>query len=89
MPKVNGPLLRRTRRVRGETVDEVAPTFGIAPGSLRNIENMRGEASDAVIAKMALYYQLDEDKIRDVASGVLELKRQRSRRQVLKVRSVA
>jgi transcriptional regulator with XRE-family HTH domain len=66
MPKVNGPLLRRTRRGRDESVEDVAPHLQIAPGTLRNIENMRAEASDRLIGRLARYYDLDEVEVRKV-----------------------
>lgn len=87
MPKVNGPLLRRTRRMRGESVEDVAPKVGLAPGSLRNIENMRGAAGDLVIAKLAEHYQIDEDAIRTLPAPV-EVKKavKTTARPVLKAR---
>ncbi len=87
MPKVNGPLLRRTRRMRGESVEDVAPKVGLAPGSLRNIENMRGNAGDLVIAKLAQHLQLDEDAIRTLPAPVQVKKAtKKSARPVPKVR---
>lgn len=64
MPKVNGPLIRRTRRGRDLSVEDVAPQLEIAPGTLRNIENMRAEASDRLIGRICRFFELDEVAIR-------------------------
>ncbi|MEV6897508.1 helix-turn-helix transcriptional regulator [Amycolatopsis sp. NPDC051372] len=66
MPKVNGPLLRRTRRSRDMSVDDVAPHLEISPGTLRNIENMRAVASERLIGRIARFYDLDEVEVRKV-----------------------
>lgn len=64
MPKVNGPLIRRTRRGRDLSVEDAAPHLKIAPGTLRNVENMRAEASDRLIGRMCEFFDLDEIAVR-------------------------
>lgn len=59
MPHVNGLLLRRTRRARDESTEDVATAVGIKPGSLRNIEAMRVPASDRLIYRLANHLGLD------------------------------
>lgn len=68
MPKINGPLLRRTRRGRDESVEVVAPHLGIAPGTLRNIEGMRAEAGERLIGRIVRYYDgcFTEEQLREV-----------------------
>lgn len=89
MPKINGPLLRRARRSRGESVEQVAPDLELQPGSLRNVENMRGEASDRVIALiLERFPEIDEKALRTVPPPV-PVPRVTKKRAVLKTRSVA
>jgi hypothetical protein len=88
MPKVNGPLIRRTRRGRDLSVEDVAPDLDIAPGTLRNIENMRAEASDRLIGRICRYFELDEDAVRTLPTPPTGVGRA-VRRAVIKARSVA
>jgi DNA-binding XRE family transcriptional regulator len=88
MPKVNGPLIRRTRRGRDLSVEDAAPHLDIAPGTLRNIENMRAEASDRVIGRICRYFELDEDDVRTIPTAPRGVGRA-TKRAVLKARSVA
>lgn len=88
MPKVNGPLIRRTRRGRDESVEDAAPHLKIAPGTLRNIENMRAEASDRLIGRICTYFKLDEDAVRTLPTAPHGVGRA-VRRAVIKSRSVA
>jgi excisionase family DNA binding protein len=58
MPNINGPLIRRTIRERGETREDVARDLGITEGSLRNIENLNNSASDGMAEKIAARLEL-------------------------------
>jgi transcriptional regulator with XRE-family HTH domain len=76
--------------MRGESVEDVAPKVGLAPGSLRNIENMRGPAGDLTIAKLAEYLKIDESALRTLPPSVKATKAAKNAaRPVLKARSVA
>lgn len=69
MPKVNGPLLRRTRRIRDETAATVAKDVGIAEGSLRSIESMRVPASEQLAYRLAARLELDPDDVLKVPTA--------------------
>lgn len=88
MPKVNGPLIRRTRRACDESVEDAAPHLKIAPGTLRNIENMRAEASDRLIGRICEYFKLDEEAVRTLPVAPAGVGRA-TRRAAIKARSVA
>jgi len=89
MPKVNGPLIRRTRRGRDESVEDVAPHLEIAPGTLRNIEGMRTEASDRLIGRICRYFALDETAVRTLPEAPRSVGRAVRRRPAPQTRSVA
>jgi transcriptional regulator with XRE-family HTH domain len=73
--------------MRGESVEQVAPKVGLAPGSLRNIENMRGNAGDLVIAKLAEYLEIDENALRTLPAPVqVQQAVKKTARPVLKAR---
>lgn len=48
-----GDFLRRTRRERGETLDDVAARAGVSPQYLSEIERGRKEPSSEVIAAVS------------------------------------